>query len=393
MQLKARMEEESPEARQERLLNEQYEKEEWKTLTPHTMSSDESKEIVEDMLQSDKVMEENRAVEKYSAEEYMSLLTAGINKEEELPYAIPELKPFLTKLQSSSDSLSTVVGELFQKQQILPFSFLQEFFTKVSRENLLEVLKGLSIHICRGLFALNADRLYRTERNQKALRNARNEVLKILRQLGSWQYISRENIDKHIQYPRQIVNKVLKDVAENDDNKWRLKFSEYGIDNFEEIVSVDPLAFKQSEMIAVELMQHIKQERKSEGEHIESIMLEELKKGGIMTYMQLLNLAKQKVNSDMYSLLEPTLEKVITSHATFIKNVIIYSTSSDPILQEVRNAMVKALKETQVWKKPELKKVVDEELGEECTEAQFSKVLKELCKLKAKKWCLKYYDP
>lgn len=54
--------------------------------------------------------------------------------------------------------------------------------------------------------------------------------------------------------------------------------------------------------------------------------------------------------------------------------------------------MVEVLKETQVWKKADLKKAVDEKMGEECAEAVFSKVLKELCKLKAKKWCLKYYD-
>lgn len=335
MQLKSRMEDESPEARQERLLNEQFEKEEWLTLRPHLTNSAESNHILRTALQSGESMGECGAGERRSVEEYVALLTAGVGREAELPYAIPESKPFLAELQRSAESLSAAVGELFNKQQVLPFVFLEEFFKRASRENLVETLKGLAAHVCRGIFALNADRLYRTERNQKTLRNARNEVLRVLRQLGSWQYISREDIDKYIKYPREVVNRILEDVGESDKDKWRLKFSEFGIENFEKVVDIDPLASEAADIAVEELPQPISSGDKEDSSYIESIIHEEIKREGIMTYMQLLNHAKQKVSSKLYSQLEAILDTVIATHATTINNVLIYSQSNGGSLQEV----------------------------------------------------------
>ena len=54
--------------------------------------------------------------------------------------------------------------------------------------------------------------------------------------------------------------------------------------------------------------------------------------------------------------------------------------------------MINLLQETQSWKKPDLKEAIESKLGGEVNETQFSKILKELCKIKAKKWCLKNYD-
>eukprot|EP00826_Nyctotherus_ovalis_P026832 TRINITY_DN2092_c0_g7_i1.p1 TRINITY_DN2092_c0_g7~~TRINITY_DN2092_c0_g7_i1.p1 ORF type:complete len:352 (-),score=99.36 TRINITY_DN2092_c0_g7_i1:198-1253(-) len=336
MQLKSRMEDESPEARQERLLNEQFEKEEWLTLRPHLINSPESDGILQTALQGGESMEECGAGEKRSVGEYVSLLTAEINKDAELPYAVPESKPFLTQLQRSAGSLSAAVGELFSKQQVLPFTFLEEFFKKASRESLVETLKGLAVHVCRGIFALNADRLYRTERNQKTLRNARNEVLRVLRQLGSWQYISREDIDKYVRYPREVVNKILEDIGESDKDKWRLKFSEFGIENFEEVVSIDSLVSDATDIAVEKPPQSIyDSENKEDSSYIENIIHEEIKREGIMTYMQLLNHAKQKVSSKLYSQLEAIIDTVIAAHTTTINNVLIYSRSSEESLQEV----------------------------------------------------------
>ena len=50
MQLKFRMDEESAEAKQERLLNEQFEKKEWKKLRKHMIDTDESKNIMNTIM-------------------------------------------------------------------------------------------------------------------------------------------------------------------------------------------------------------------------------------------------------------------------------------------------------------------------------------------------------
>ena len=54
--------------------------------------------------------------------------------------------------------------------------------------------------------------------------------------------------------------------------------------------------------------------------------------------------------------------------------------------------MIDLLRTNQVWKKVEMKEEVDKSMGTEVSETQFAKILKELCRPKAKKWYLKYFD-
>ncbi len=54
--------------------------------------------------------------------------------------------------------------------------------------------------------------------------------------------------------------------------------------------------------------------------------------------------------------------------------------------------MLDLLKRQQIWGKKDLKDEVDTKLGKKMSETQFTKVLKELCNHKAKKWYLKCYD-
>ena len=340
MQLKFRMDEESAEAKQERLLNEQFEKEEWKKLRKHIIDSDDSKNLMQAIIEvKDEFKMESDEIEKYNTEKYMSLITAGINEVKELPYINPEAKPFLCNLQKSSETLNTLLGELFQRQQVIPFIFLNEFFTKYTRENVIKVLKSLSAHVCRGIFALNSDRLYSSERNPNQLRNARNNLLKLLRDIPPLKEIPREEIDKKMNCPIPIITRVLEDVGESENNQWRLKFSEYGLDDFEEAISDYPLLSKTMTDIQENEPKKKFQKGIEEGtegfERVELEMIEELKNEGVMTYMQLLNIAKQKVSSEMYSKLDPMLERIIGTNAVTIKNVVVYAKASDPSTQEV----------------------------------------------------------
>ena len=351
MQLKLKMDEESAEVKRERAMYAEYEKEEWKLLRQHPISSSESVAFLGSMIsRTIETFQEHHAAKKLSAKEYLTTLTAGTNETINLPLTLPEARPFLTELQKgAATNLRAVMGELFQKQQIIPFTFLREFFTDVSSEQLLDAIKGVAQHLGRGIFALQSDRLYGGEKNPIELRKTRNALLEIFRK-SPLQVIPRDVLGKLMPEPsRDVLNKALADVADKDEEGWRLRFAEEGLADFDqvmagqanepiiEIVEPEPPIerIKKTEPDMTEKMVIHEKSNVTVPDKMAETIMEELRREGVMTYMQLVNIAKQEVPPSMYQTVEEALTKIVDENCTVIGKAIILTKASDSSIQTV----------------------------------------------------------
>jgi len=353
MQLKLKLDEDTSDALKEKALYAQYEKEEWKAIRPHNINSIESNGVLGNIMYKtlDAIQDyKNNDFKPPNPSEYINLMTKGTNVELELPYTPAEAKPFLVNLQKRAGNLHAILSELFNKQQVIPFSFLQDFLNTYDIKEILGILKNMSIHLGRGIFVLNSDRVYSNEINPSEYRKIRNQILEIFKNMLKSNNLNGITIHEITvilkeNYNRIIVNRVLLDLCEKCGENWKLRFTEDAIHDFEKIVEIENIP-KISEEIKGNIAQeaHLsppkKISKKNLGKeelelNIKNLVINELRNEGVKTYMQLLNLAKQTVESSLYTELEEILQKIINENCITIKNAILLIQSDNLELNSV----------------------------------------------------------
>ncbi len=365
MQLKkfGKPEEESEETQREKALLEQYEKEEWRPVKIHPEA--ESKNILHQLgLRGGEFLPEWHGQKTLTPDHYLDVLTAGMNDSQNLPMASPESRPFLTDLQKNTENLHNAVGELFQRQHVIPFTFIREFLPHADPAQLLDVIKNIAVHVCRGIFAINSDRVFGGEKNVAELRRVRNAVLELLRKSPSGVF-TRDSVAAAIGLPvatnRALLDKVLPDVCDKVNWKWQLRFVTEALEDFspESIpksavpLSTEPTVAQGKADAEEDKEVHAEAEGKkamteeekqdpamdvdeaTKAKMAETITDELRRQGvGVMNYEQIESLLKHELGIDTDKI-QSVVQDIIAQNCVSIGNAIILAKTGDPSIQIV----------------------------------------------------------
>eukprot|EP00831_Metopus_contortus_P084781 TRINITY_DN9709_c0_g1_i5.p1 TRINITY_DN9709_c0_g1~~TRINITY_DN9709_c0_g1_i5.p1 ORF type:complete len:322 (+),score=58.98 TRINITY_DN9709_c0_g1_i5:150-1115(+) len=300
-------------------------------------------------------------------------------------------------------SLIESMRQLFRKQQILPFSYIKELLKVQDSASFFSSLSSCSVHLTSGLFAIKSERLYASESNVWDLRKARNAVLDTLRRLPIHESISKEALFQQGIASREILNRILPEIADQKDGQYRLKFIDESIDDFNSHLPFDSLVSDSRSSIAAHKAPEIRSEPmedtklsnvidEAELAMAKEVVIEELRRDGVSNSSILLGTLKNDRRIKNKDNLDAVLKKVVQENCVVIEESILLSESNDSTLQPLRDATISLLRQQRIWKKIEIKEQLSKLLGSEVSEGQVSRLLKEFCKLKAKKWVLKFSD-